>query len=73
MEKVLADIKAATLAQQQISNGGVNGSAKGKLGKVKAKMGDGGGGDPSLALPQNVVTEGVKVVKECLEQVCSVD
>lgn len=73
MERVLADIKAATLAQRQTSNGGVNGSAKSKVGKVKTKAGDAGGGDPSLALPQSVVNEGVKVVKECLEQVCSVD
>jgi len=76
MERVLADIKAATLAQRQ--QNGVNGVGVNGKAKAKAKSREVGGAgqiavDMQLALPQSVVTEGVKVVKECLEQVCHVE
>jgi hypothetical protein len=71
MERVLADVKAATAASRQ--QNGVNGKGNVKGKKDGVSSGGGGEVDTALALPQNVVQEGVKVVREALEMVCHVD
>ncbi|APA11080.1 hypothetical protein SS1G_03188 [Sclerotinia sclerotiorum 1980 UF-70] len=81
MAKVLEDIRADTLAQSSSTNG-VNGSTstststsadkekdkKEKEGTVKGR----GERGQSLALPKNVVEEGVRITRESLEAVCEV-
>lgn len=79
MTRVMADIKADTdtalqLVPQAQTNGqgGKNGTVvNGKVKEGKSKVAKGHGEDgASLALPQSVVEEGVRVTKECLEVVC---
>ncbi|KAF7862726.1 hypothetical protein EAF04_007599 [Stromatinia cepivora] len=83
MAKVLEDIRADTLAQSSSTNG-VNGSTstststsvdkekeKDKKEKEGAAKGRGERGQ-SLALPKNVVEEGVRITRESLEAVCEV-
>ena len=72
MEGIKADTDdALQIAPAPATNGrnGVNGSVNG-TGSGKEK-GNGRGEDgQSLALPQSVVDEGVRITKECLEVVC---
>ncbi|KAJ8069161.1 hypothetical protein OCU04_002833 [Sclerotinia nivalis] len=81
MAKVLEDIRADTLAQSSSTNG-VNGSTststsaekekdKDKKEKEGTAKGRGERGQ-SLALPKNVVEEGVRITRESLEAVCEV-
>lgn len=72
MAKVLEDIRADTLALQNASfatNGAsANGDNKDKDTTPKGR----GERGQSLALPKNVVEEGVKITKESLDAVCEV-
>jgi hypothetical protein len=77
MTRVLEDVRRDTVeARSQVNgSGGGDGnaagaSAGGKTGKAgKPVKGEGGG---SLALPKNVVEEGVRITRECLELVCEI-
>jgi len=70
LSRIITDIKLDT--DDSISlppTNGVNGT--GKNGVNGKKKGTGRGEDgQSLALPKNVVDEGVRVTRECLESVC---
>ncbi|QSZ37016.1 hypothetical protein DSL72_009108 [Monilinia vaccinii-corymbosi] len=86
--KVLEDVRADTLALQNVSSSPTNSSksdsatngANGVSDKDKDKKGEGketlpkGRGErgQSLALPKNVVEEGVRITRESLEAVCEV-
>ena len=50
----------------------VNGSKKGDATNGAATNGS-TGDRPSLAMPQNVVDEALKVTRDCLESVCEID
>lgn len=75
--KILADVRADTLAATSTSNttskkaNGVNGGLVNGNGVngVSKEIGRGEGGK-SLAVPKKVVEEGLKVTRECLELVC---
>jgi hypothetical protein len=49
-----------------------NGSKTGKHAKAEEVRNGKGENGQSLALPKNVVEEGVKITRECLELVCEV-
>lgn len=71
MLRVMEDIKADTDLALQIQpttngSGGKNGVTVNGKTKANGKGEDG----QSLALPQDVVDEGVRITKECLEVVC---
>jgi hypothetical protein len=81
MSRVLEDIRSDSVAARSLegqSNGtGIGG--KGASGDNGAAGGGGNGkvvgrgeGGQSLALPKNVVEEGVRITRECLEQVVEV-
>lgn len=63
MARVLEDVREDTEAAR---------SQEGKDGKDGVMAGKGEGGR-SLALPKNVVEEGVKITKECLDLVVEVE
>jgi hypothetical protein len=74
MTRLLADIKADTVAArskagQVNGTGGKSGSKVATNGEVKEGRGKDG---QSLALPKNVVEEGVRITRECLELVIDV-
>jgi hypothetical protein len=83
MSRVLSDIKtdtelsrASSSSSATISNGASGSASKtGKHGNGKkeeeVRNGKGENGQ-SLALPKNVVEEGVRITRECLELVCEV-
>ena len=63
-DRVIHDVRADTLAARNSTQS--NGTSSTKVGK-------GEGERQSLALPKAVVDEGVKVTRECLEIVCTVE
>jgi hypothetical protein len=63
-DRVIQDVRADTLAARTSTQS--NGTSSSKVGK-------GEGERQSLALPKAVVDEGVKVTRECLETVCTVE
>ena len=65
MTVIIADIKADTAARQPVTNGSTNGNS------VNGTLGGRGEGGHSLALPRNVVEEGIKVTRQCLDQICA--
>ena len=75
----MEDIKADTVVlrgEGGLTNGKGNGGEK-DSGKGKDANGSGNGkgrgeGGQSLALPKNVVEEGVRITRECLDLVCEV-
>jgi hypothetical protein len=80
MTRVLSDIKADTELSRASSNLLPNGTSSSTTktgkhgpGKKEEEMRNGKGENgQSLALPKNVVEEGVKITRECLELVCEV-
>jgi hypothetical protein len=74
MTRVLDDIKSDTAAARSKPGqvNGAGGKSGGKaMGNGEVKEGRGEGGQ-SLALPKNVVEEGVRITRECLELVIDV-
>ncbi len=76
MSRVLSDIKSDTQLRDSTSSTSTNNSlttngTKGKKKEDEARNGKGENGQ-SLALPKNVVDEGVRITRECLELVCEV-
>ena len=63
-DRVIQDVRADTLAARNSTQ--TNGTSSSKVGK-------GDGERQSLALPKAVVDEGVRVTRECLETVCTVE
>ncbi|KAK4234414.1 hypothetical protein C8A03DRAFT_37814 [Achaetomium macrosporum] len=59
--------KAANGAAEENGNGGINGR------KSEGTNGAGSNARPSLAVPQAVVEEALKVTRECLESICEID
>lgn len=74
MTRVLADIKADTVAARSKAtpSNGVGGTATGQAAANREAPGGRGEGGQSLALPKNVVEEGVRITRECLELVVDV-
>jgi hypothetical protein len=74
MSRVLSDIKSDTEFRDRtpVSSNTLapNGTKTGKK-KEEVRNGKGENGQ-SLALPKNVVDEGVRITRECLELVCEV-
>ena len=76
MSRVMQDIRDDTEASKAQSTNGTGGKEKG--GGKDAKNRDNGDGKgrgengASLALPKNVVEEGVRITRESLEGVCEV-
>jgi hypothetical protein len=68
MSKVLEDIRADTISASS-SSSATNGSAATNGAASKNGHGERGA---SLALPKNVVEEGIKITRESLEGVCEV-
>lgn len=74
MSRVLSDIKCDTELSRASSASSTipNGSKTGKHAKAdEARNGKGENGQ-TLALPNNVLEEGVRITRECLELVCEV-
>ena len=75
MSRVLSDIKSDTQLRDSTSSTSTNSlttnGTKGKKKEDEARNGKGENGQ-SLALPKNVVDEGVRITRECLELVCEV-
>ncbi|KAH8801644.1 hypothetical protein F5884DRAFT_522727 [Xylogone sp. PMI_703] len=69
MEKVLEDVKRDTEAAR-VKEAAENGDAVAKSNSNGNNSG--GAGEGKLALPKNVVDEGVRITRECLEQVCEI-
>ncbi|RFU28844.1 hypothetical protein B7463_g7482, partial [Scytalidium lignicola] len=69
MERVLADVRRDTEESREKEAAEI-GDATGKSNSNGS--GGGGGGEGKLALPKNVVEEGVRITRECLEQVCEI-
>lgn len=74
MSRVLSDIKSDTELSRASSASSMipNGSKTGKHAKAEEVRNGKGENGQSLALPKNVVEEGVKITRECLELVCEV-
>ena len=79
MSRVLDDIRSDSISarsQEGISNGTGATTGKGAGERGAATVGGNGNGrgegGQSLALPRNVVEEGVRITRECLEQVVEV-
>jgi hypothetical protein len=74
MSHVLSDIKSDTELSRITSNSSTipNGSKTGKHAKAEEVRNGKGENGQSLALPKNVVDEGVRITRECLELVCEV-
>jgi hypothetical protein len=77
MSRVLSDIKSDTELRDRTSissnASAPNGIKTGKHGKKEEELRNGKGENgQSLALPKNVVEEGVRITRECLELVCEV-
>ena len=71
---MLADIKADTVAARRKAGqinvaGGKSGSKAATNGEAKEGRGENG---QSLALPKNVVEEGVRITRECLDAVIEI-
>jgi hypothetical protein len=75
MSRVLSDIKSDTQLRDSTASTSTNSlttnGTKGKKKEDEVRNGKGENGQ-SLALPKNVVDEGVKITRECLELVCEV-
>jgi len=74
MSRVLEDIRADSVAareKDELKNG-VSAATKGGGGNNVVANGGRGERGQSLALPKNVVEEGVRITRECLELVCEV-
>jgi hypothetical protein len=75
MSRVLSDIKSDTELRDRTSTSSnslaPNGTKTGKKKEEEVRNGKGENGQ-SLALPKNVVDEGVRITRECLELVCEV-
>jgi hypothetical protein len=75
MSRVLSDIKSDTQLRDSTSSTSTNSlttnGTKGKKKEDDVRNGKGENGQ-SLALPKNVVDEGVRITRECLELVCEV-
>lgn len=63
MERVLEDVRRDT-AEAREKDAAQNGES--------ASKGNNSSGGGNLALPKNVVEEGVRITRECLEQVCEI-
>lgn len=82
LRRVIEDVRHETalgggLAAKANTNGNseVNGSNKKSANGEATNNGTsaGGSGAPSLAVPQAVVEDAIKVTRECLEMVCEID
>jgi hypothetical protein len=75
MSRVLSDIKSDTQLRDSTASTSTNSlttnGTKGKKKEDEVRNGKGENGQ-SLALPKNVVDEGVRITRECLELVCEV-
>lgn len=75
MSRVLSDIKSDTQLRDSTASTSTNSlttnGTKGKKKEDEVRNGKGENGE-SLALPKNVVDEGVRITRECLELVCEV-
>jgi hypothetical protein len=75
MSRVLSDIKSDTQLRDSTTSTSTNSlttnGIKGKKKEDEVRNGKGENGQ-SLALPKNVVDEGVRITRECLEMVCEV-
>jgi len=74
MIRVLEDIKADNVAARSKAgqSNGTGGKSGGKPTSNEGRKEGRGEGGKSLALPKNVVEEGLKVTRECLELVIDV-
>jgi hypothetical protein len=84
LRRVLEDVRQDTaLAPSATTNGttkSVNGVSEENGTTANGKKSDGTNGTnggasarPSLAVPQNVVDEALKITRECLDSVCEID
>jgi len=74
MNRVLEDIREDTESLRKYDSSQPNGTV-GKTGSGGGNGNSKGKGEngQSLALPKNVVEEGVRITRECLELVCEVE
>jgi hypothetical protein len=75
MTRVLDDIREDTAAARSQEGQGNGTAAAGKANGKEAAgtVGGKGEGGQSLALPKNVVEEGLRITRECLELVIEVE
>ncbi|KAK4218050.1 hypothetical protein QBC37DRAFT_383848 [Rhypophila decipiens] len=74
LRRVMEDVRHETITALKANN--TNGAAEVNGNNKKSANGDSNGtsaGTPSLAVPQSVVEDAIKVTRECLETVCEIE
>jgi hypothetical protein len=72
LSRVLEDVKAATEAQRASEGDAKDSNGKNGKGGVQNGVGKNAGVE-GLAVPKEVIEEGIKVTRECLESVCEIE